>query len=668
VSGGVAVTLLSVAAAAPKFTLLGDQPHSGEEDPLGFRELAESLAQLIVASRRSTPFTLGIEAGWGMGKSTLMARLREHLERDRETANVKTVEFNAWTADETGVLEGLVKTVLNEMDANVLRRALRKKQLMSWARVVVSVAADWLKISSVVDQVWDRVAVDPRARNELRDLVEQAVADWRSKQEGAPDDALLCVFVDDLDRCTPEGVLEVFEAMKLYMNVPGFVFVVGYDRDIVSDLVHQTKSYSEAIKAQDYLEKIIQISYRIPRSAPEQSDALLRACLKGSTTDAQFGDAERALVVERNARNPRRIKRFVNGFALTYGLDPQWQKFTAESLIRVQLIYMYFKPFYDLLDRASERDPAAEFTEYIRARDILRRREGNWADVQAAFQRHGLPAPGEQAPDNHGALLELLEAHVDESFVELAAQDGFASLVESLVSATEWPALLQRLAAGQPPLVPGDSADAAAADQVEVIPEGVLAGLSILWVDDQPENNRRYAQQMEYAGATVLTASNSEDALTVLDRSGVDILISDIARPDRPEGGFEDLSAWRDADLAPDAVFFFISRVTRARREAAALLGAEVMSDARVLLLRVGLAAEVKDPTAREVLAALLDSKWEFRTAEGIAKQSGVPEEKVRSVLDAYPQFVRQSSVPDRSGAPLFAAHSALRSRVPTSA
>jgi CheY-like chemotaxis protein len=655
-----------VSGAAPKFTLLGDQPHSGEEDPLGFHELAESLAQLILASRRSTPFTLGIEAGWGMGKSTLMARLRERLARERETARVTTVEFNAWTADETGVLEGLVKTVLNEMDPNVLRRTLRNKRLMSWVRVVVSVAAGWLRISSIVDQVWDRVAVDPRARNELRDLVEQAVTDWRERQEGLPDDALLCVFVDDLDRCTSEGVLGVFEAMKLYMDVPGFVFVVGYDRDIVSDLVHQKKSYSESIKAQDYLEKIIQISYRIPRSAPEQSDALLKACLEGSTTAAQFGDAERSLVVERNDRNPRRIKRFINGFALTYGLDPQWQEFTAESLIRVQLIYMYFKPFYDLLDRASEHDHAAGFIEYLRARDVLRGRAGEWADVRAAFERHGLPAPEDQESADYDALLERLEANVPESFAELAAQDGFDSLVESLVSADEWPALRRRLAAGRPPVVSGDPAGAAASEPVEVIPEGVLAGLSVLWVDDQPENNRRYAQQLEYGGATVLIAYNTEQARTVLDHGDVDILISDIGRPDRLEAGFEDVRAWRDANLAPDAVFFFTSRLTRARREAAAALGAEVTSDPRALLLRVGLAAEVNDPTAREVLAALLDSNFEFRTADGIAKQSRVPVEQVRAILDAYPQFVRQSPVPDRFGTPLFAADSALRARVPT--
>jgi hypothetical protein len=31
------------------------------------------------------------------------------------------VSFYAWTADQTGVLEGLLETVLNEMDANILR-------------------------------------------------------------------------------------------------------------------------------------------------------------------------------------------------------------------------------------------------------------------------------------------------------------------------------------------------------------------------------------------------------------------------------------------------------------------------------------------------------------------------------------------------------------------
>jgi hypothetical protein len=153
------------------------------------------------------------------------------------------------------------------------------------------------------------------------------------------------------------------------------------------------------------------------------------------------------------------------------------------------------------------------------------------------------------------------------------------------------------------------------------------------------------------------------------DQAGAAAPSYDAAHDRRLRDGFTTVAfgkgAFAQAWLASVGGRFSTSRVTRARREAAAALGAEVISDPRVLLLRVGLAPEVKDPTARAVLSALLDSKWEFRTAEGIAKETRVPVDKVRSILDAYPQFVRQSPVPDRFGAALFGAHSAWRPRAP---
>lgn len=644
-----------MAEAATQFKLLGDQPHQGTDDPLGFDRLTDDLARVVLDSRSSTPFTLGIEASWGMGKSTLMTRLRERLRRE---SAVKTVWFNAWRADESGVLEGLVKTVLNEMDPNVLRIALRNRQLMSWLRLVVSVAAGWLGLSNAVDQLWSKVDVDPRARNELRGLVEEAVEAWRGKQAGVPGGRTLCVFIDDLDRCTPEGVLEVFEAMKVYMDVVGFVFIVGYDRDIVAELVNRKKSYSEAIKAQDYLEKIIQITYRIPRASPDQSEALIQSCLATSGTARLFEEAERTLVVERNARNPRRIKRFINGFVLSYGLDTQWSDFKPESLIRVQLLYMYFKPFSDLLHRASERDPAQEFVEYFRAREVLRRRPGGWELVRAAFESHRLPPPPDDVPsDAFARLLGELEAQIPEPFVPLAAEDGFASLVESLAAAEEWPQLRQRLAEGGPLVVSTDTAAAAAPEPHAPLPPGAMSGLSVLWVDDRPAGNRDYVELLHSAGASVRTANDTKEAEAALERGPINVLISDIGRPGRPQAGFEDLSAWRAANLAPQAVVFFTSRVTPARRDAAAKLDAVVVSDPDELVTRVMLAG-VEDPTARRVLESMLDSTWEFRTAKGLAEQAGVSVEDVETILDAYPHIVRRSPIPDRSGNPLFAVRS----------
>lgn len=186
------------------FVLLGDQPYRGEADPLGFDGIVTDLATLIRSSRDSTPFTLGIEAPWGMGKSTLMSRLCDRIGEDKETG-VTPVLFNAWTADEKGALEGLIKTVLNQLDPNVLRRALRNKKLISGLRFGLGLTAGFFGFGNVVDTFWSRVDADPRARNDLRKLVEEGVAKWREEQPGLAGRRMLCVFIHDLDRCSPKG-------------------------------------------------------------------------------------------------------------------------------------------------------------------------------------------------------------------------------------------------------------------------------------------------------------------------------------------------------------------------------------------------------------------------------------------------------------------------------
>src|ERR1700753_4178900 len=109
------------------FGLLGDQPCVESPDPLGFDSLAADLAALILRSAASTPFTIGIEAPWGMGKSSLMGAIRAKLDQGDW---VSRVQFNAWTADSAGVLEGLIKTVLQKLDSRALWRALWSKRLV----------------------------------------------------------------------------------------------------------------------------------------------------------------------------------------------------------------------------------------------------------------------------------------------------------------------------------------------------------------------------------------------------------------------------------------------------------------------------------------------------------------------------------------------------------
>ena len=113
---------------------------------------------------------------------------------------------------------------------------------------------------------------------EFRQKFEELLAETNIKR--------LIVLIDDLDRCSPERLIENLEAIKLFLNVPRTAFVIGADPRIVkhaieyryksritSDEPMDADTKTERISNQfvkDYLEKLIQVPYHLPRlSDPE---------------------------------------------------------------------------------------------------------------------------------------------------------------------------------------------------------------------------------------------------------------------------------------------------------------------------------------------------------------------------------------------------------------
>ena len=59
---------------------------------------------------------------------------------------------------------------------------------------------------------------------------------------------------------------------------------------------------------------------------------------------------------------------------------------------------------------------------------------------------------------------------------------------------------------------------------------------------------------------------------------------------------------------------------------------------------------DIPDPTLRKVLQALADQKWDFRTVDGIARETGLTRAEIKKALAACPGLVRQSLAHDRFG------------------
>lgn len=60
------------------------------------------------------------------------------------------------------------------------------------------------------------------------------------------------------------------------------------------------------------------------------------------------------------------------------------------------------------------------------------------------------------------------------------------------------------------------------------------------------------------------------------------------------------------------------------------------------------------DDKEKQVFKALANQDWDFRTVDGIAKETGLTSSEVARIIEKYPQLIRSSAVPDNKGRQLY--------------
>jgi protein kinase-like protein/KAP-like P-loop domain-containing protein len=343
--------------------LLDDQP--ALEDLLNFREFAVALRDVIVNPATRTPFIIGIFGRWGAGKTTLMRM----LERELAAARTTTVWFSAWLYGQdkeiwAAFLQSLSSRLADRMrfadkfrfSAGVFRRGLSGSVLLYhlpeylW-RVTLVVAPLLLAavlghtlpsdtalalhsggaLTSVALAAWMLLKpMASAARREVRpdfnlyrsvDFDEHVGFLERFRDQfsrivaSLPESgSRVVIFVDDLDRCGPEQALALLDAIKIFLDVPNCVFVLGIDRSIIQQAL--AKKYPDDIVAQqEYLSKIVQLPFQLPPLTADDLASFLRR-LEVELPDERCREVFLAAL----APNPREIKRVVNTFSLHWAL------------------------------------------------------------------------------------------------------------------------------------------------------------------------------------------------------------------------------------------------------------------------------------------------------------------------------------------------------------
>jgi CheY-like chemotaxis protein len=322
------------------------------------------------------------------------------------------------------------------------------------------------------------------------------------------------------------------------------------------------------------MEKIYQTTYRIPVPDETGIEGFVRQCARDSGIHALINVDLVSLIADRCGRNPRRIKKLINGFVLEVGLNRLWRDFgpqAADSAIRTLLLQHLYPDFYRMLvgSGTAYGDVLTEFRTYRQVRRTLRGVSDGAAgdaDLTRFFAQYEVRPPTRENPGRWGEALAELESQLPSVFPALAADRGFTSLVEDLVEQPQSAELIQRLR--QQPTHSTEPAETQAIpypDPPESHVEQPLRNMRILWIDDDPESVKLDTQAMRRAGASVAIAKDRAEAQQHLAAEGRDLLISDITRGTDHEAGFADVERLRNDGSYSGPVIFYTGRVTPSR-------------------------------------------------------------------------------------------------------
>lgn len=281
---------------------LNDQETS--TDLLYFEAIARTVVRFI-RETPSAPVTIGVHGDWGAGKSSVLKMTEAAFAGEKR---ILCLWFNGWA------FEGFedAKTVVMETLIDELRRARPTSVKVAEAAKKLLKRVDWLKVAKktaglaftsmtgvpsfdqlrgVADMVTEFVK-RPQEQITVGDLKSMAgdaqeylkavtedperlpehIHAFRVEFEELIDAAeldRLVVIVDDLDRCLPKTAIATLEAIRLFLMVPRTAFVIGADELMIEYAVKEhfpdlPPSSGPVGYARNYLEKLIQVPFRVP--------------------------------------------------------------------------------------------------------------------------------------------------------------------------------------------------------------------------------------------------------------------------------------------------------------------------------------------------------------------------------------------------------------------
>lgn len=329
---------------------LSDKPiTSNTEDELKRTIFSKMLAEAILKYKKEDTLVLGMCGSWGSGKSSIINLVLEEIDSKIEGQNDSKpiiVKFNPWNYyDSSQLINQFFQVLLSELKLQGKKLSKVGKSLEDYSSLIqytqfipkvgrfLILAEPFLK--SVGKQLAKKKSVETQKRAVINALKSQS--------------RKLLIIIDDIDRLNNAQIRAVFQLVNAVANFPNVVYLLSFDREIVA----RALSEEQKCDGEEYLEKIIQVPFDIPKINRnsvvgmfyEKYTDIIKYEFSHPEFDINHMDIVLKECVYPFLDNIRDLKRILNVFEFKYNL--MQGEINAVDLLAITVLELYAKKIYD---------------------------------------------------------------------------------------------------------------------------------------------------------------------------------------------------------------------------------------------------------------------------------------------------------------------------------
>lgn len=256
---------------------ISDSPvNNFDNDNFNYKPIAENVASSILQINAQFGYVISITGKWGSGKSSFIFYVERYLKNKKTELNdIVVFKFDPWIfSGHQDIIDQFfkqlqaqaevaeIKSGISEDTINVLDIFFEYGSLLKAIPTLEGQCAGWgFHLLHMITSYYNKTKSPVKSLLELKVKLTEKIKTLQQK---------IVIFIDDIDRLTPEEIRELFRAIKAIGDFPNIVYILAYDEEIVTSVLDadyscQTKNSSQNSEfGKKYLEKIVSFSIPLP--------------------------------------------------------------------------------------------------------------------------------------------------------------------------------------------------------------------------------------------------------------------------------------------------------------------------------------------------------------------------------------------------------------------